>query len=66
MRSKSKLPANIRKLPLGRRAELAIKVAVRKAITRRSQLGLPIFIWRNGKVVEMSAKEIREFLSEPA
>jgi hypothetical protein len=51
MRKPSK---DVLRLPLEKRAEIAFKIAVAKAIDEHSRLGLPAYIWRNGKVVELS------------
>jgi hypothetical protein len=42
-------------LPLEDRALTALRVAVRKAIAQRHKLGLPVYIWRNGRVEELPA-----------
>src|SRR5450631_2011985 len=55
--------ASILKLSLEVRAERALKAAVKKAIAERARQGLPSYIWRDGKVVELSPEEVRE-LSE--
>jgi hypothetical protein len=47
------------RLPLEKRAEIAFKVAVAKAIEEHTRLGLPVYIWRNGKVVELSPNEVK-------
>jgi hypothetical protein len=47
------------RLPLEKRAEIAFKVAVAKAIEEHARLGLPIYIWRNGRVGELSPNEVR-------
>ncbi len=46
-------------LPLEKRAEIAFRGAVAKAIDEHTRLGLPIYIGRDGKVVELSANEVR-------
>jgi hypothetical protein len=56
----TKPPTNVLELPLERRAEMALKAAVEKVILEHARQGLPIYIWREGKVVELSAKELRE------
>ncbi|MGA3327829.1 MAG: hypothetical protein ABSF45_25495 [Terriglobia bacterium] len=53
-------PDNVLKLPLEQRAEMALKAAVEKVIVEHARQGLPIYIWREGKVVEMSLKELRK------
>ena len=35
-----------------------MKVAVAKAIEEHARLGLPVYVWRNGKVVELSPQEV--------
>jgi len=56
----TKPPENVLELPLEQRAEMALKAAVEKVIVEHAHQGLPIYIWREGKVVEMSLKELRE------
>jgi hypothetical protein len=46
-------------LPLEKRAEIAFTIAVAKAIEEHARLGLPIYVWRNGRVVELSPNEVR-------
>jgi hypothetical protein len=58
----SKPPKNVMQLPLEKRAEIAFKVAVAKAIDEHARLGLPVYIWRNGKVVELSPNTARSSL----
>lgn len=55
----SKPSKDVLRLPLEKRAEIAFKIAVAKAIDEHVRLGLPIYIWRNGKVVELSPNEAR-------
>jgi hypothetical protein len=57
MRKPSK---DVLRLPLEKRAEIAFKIAVAKAIDEHSRLGLPVYIWRNGKVVELSPDKARK------
>ena len=56
----SKPSRDVLRLPLERRAEIAFKVAVAKAIDEHARLGLPIYIWRDGIVVESSPEEVRK------
>ena len=56
----TKPPKNVLDLPLEVRAEMALKAAVEKVIVDHARQGLPIYIWRDGKVVEMSLEELRE------
>jgi len=56
----SKPSKHVLGLPLEKRAEIAFKVAVAKAIDEHARLGLPIYIGRDGKVVEMSPGELRD------
>jgi hypothetical protein len=56
----SKPPKHILRLPLEKRAEIAFKAAVARAIDEHARLGLPVYIGRNGKVVELSADDVRD------
>ena len=59
----TKPPANILELPLAQRAEMALKAAVEKVVEEHVRDGRPLYIWRDGKVgkvVEVSAQELRE------
>jgi monomeric isocitrate dehydrogenase len=56
----TKPPKNVLELPLEQRAEMALKAAVEKVIVEHARQGLPIYIWREGEVVEMSLEELRE------
>ncbi len=53
-----KPPRNILELPLEKRAEMALKTAVRKAIAEHARQGRPIYVWRDGKVVQVSARKL--------
>ena len=52
-------PANVLDLPLEQRAEMAFKAAVEKVIIEHARQGLPIYIWRDGKVIELPLEELR-------
>jgi hypothetical protein len=54
-----KPPANVLELPLLERAELALKSAVEKVMEEHAREGFPVYVWRDGKVVEISAEELR-------
>lgn len=47
------------RLPLEKRAEMAFKEAVEEVIDEHARLGLPLHVWQNGKVVGLSAREMR-------
>jgi len=55
----TKPPVNVLELPLEQRAEMALKAAVEKVIVEHARKGLPIYIWREGNVVELSPEELR-------
>ncbi len=55
----TKPPANGLRLPLEVRAEMAFKAAVEKAFVEHARQGLPMYIWREGKIVELSPEEVR-------
>jgi hypothetical protein len=61
----TKPPANILELPLAQRAEMALQAAVEKVVEEHVRDGRPLSIWRDGKVVEVSAQELREQPTEP-
>lgn len=44
------------RLPIEKRAEIAFKVAVKKAIAEHVRLGFPIYVWRDGKIVELRGR----------
>jgi hypothetical protein len=54
-----KPPLNVLDLPLHVRAEMALKAAAEKVIIEHARLGLPIYIWRDGQIVERSPEELR-------
>jgi hypothetical protein len=55
-----KQPPNILELPILERAELAMKAAMEKVIREHEREGLPLYIWRDGKVVAVPAEELRK------
>lgn len=55
-----KLPANVLDLPLEERAQMALKAAVKKVIEEHARRGMPIYIWRDGRVVEVAGEDLRE------
>jgi hypothetical protein len=55
----TKPPANVLELPLEVRAEMALKAAIEKAIVEHARQGLPMYIWRDGKIVERSPEELQ-------
>jgi len=56
----SKPSKHILGLPLEQRAEIAFKAAVAKAIDEKARLGLPVYVGRDGKVIELSSDELRD------
>lgn len=61
----SKPSKRVLRLPLEKRAEIAFRVAVAKAIDEHSRLGLPIYIGRDGRVVEVSPKDAQKLSRRP-
>ena len=55
----SKPSKAILRLPLQKRAEIAFKIAVAKAIDENARLGVPIYVWRDGRVIALSSDEVR-------
>jgi hypothetical protein len=54
-----KSPPNMLDLPLEERAFLALKAAFEKVVEEHAREGLPVYIWRDGKVVAVPAEELR-------
>jgi hypothetical protein len=52
---------DVMRLPIEQRAEMAFKAAVANAIDEHARLGLPIYIWRNERVVKLSPKAVLGF-----
>jgi hypothetical protein len=46
-------------LSLHERADLAMKTAIEKLKLDHARRGLPLYIWQDGKVVEISAAQLR-------
>jgi hypothetical protein len=51
------MPKSVRQLQEG--AFTALKSAVKKAIAERTRLGLPVYVWKDGKVVDLNAPKRR-------
>ena len=56
----TKLSQSVLELPLAERGLLALKAAVEKVIEEHAREGLPLYIWRDGKVVAVPAEELRK------
>ncbi len=54
-----KPPPNILELPLADRGLLALQAAVEKVIEEHAREGLPLYFWRDGKIVAVPAEELR-------
>ena len=52
-------PLNVLELPLEERALMAMKAAMERVIEEHAREGLPVYIWRDGKVVGVPAEELR-------
>jgi hypothetical protein len=52
-------PANVLELPFEVAAEMALKAAVEEAIIEHARMGLPMYIWRDGQIVERSPEELK-------
>ena len=55
----------ILELPLEVRAEMALREAFRGVCEENLRLGLPVWVWRDGKVIGLTPEEIREYLAKP-
>ena len=56
----SGIPAEIMALPIQERAALAMPAAFQKAVEEHLREGLPMYVWRDGKVVAVPAEELLE------
>jgi hypothetical protein len=57
---KSKEPPSIRELFLdGKAMDRAMRKGVREALLRHKRAGVPIVVWRSGKVVRIPPSQIR-------
>ncbi len=54
----TKEPPNVLELPMPERGLMALKAAVKKLIEEYAREGLPIYIWRDGRVVEVPPDEL--------
>lgn len=54
-----KVCKSILRLPLEQRALIAFQEAVAEVIEEHARLKLPLYIWRGGKVVAITAEEAR-------
>jgi len=55
-----RIPRNILRLPLEKRAEMAFREAVAEVIDEHARLGLPLYIGRDGRVIELSPAQVRD------
>ncbi len=55
-----KEPSNVLELPMPERGLRARKTAVKKAIEDHARQGLPIYIWRDGRVLEVPPDKLHE------
>jgi len=53
-------PADFLDLPLLDRAQMAMKAAVEKVIQQHAREDMPLYIWRNGRVMAVSAKRLQQ------
>ena len=55
-----KPPPNALELPLVERALMALQAAVEGVMEEHAREGRPVYVWQDGKVVEISADELRK------
>jgi hypothetical protein len=53
-------PPNVLELPLLERATMALEAAIENVIEEHIREGLPLYIWRDGRVVAVPAEELRK------
>jgi hypothetical protein len=56
--------ADILRLPLHVRAEMAMKAAFEKLVRERLRNGSSLIVWRNGQVVALQGQELQDLLSK--
>jgi len=56
----TKPPKTVLELPLPDRGLLALRAAVEKVIEEHAREALPLYTWRDGKVVAVPAKDLLE------
>ena len=54
-----KPPPNVLGLPPHERALMAIEAAVEKVMEEHARDGFSVYVWQHGKVVEITADELR-------
>jgi hypothetical protein len=54
-----KPPANVLDLPLHERALMALESAVEGVMEEHAREGFPVYVLRDGEIVEISAEELR-------
>jgi hypothetical protein len=52
-------PANVRELPWEQKAKMALKAAVEGVIVESARMGLPMYIWRDGRVIALPLEELQ-------
>jgi hypothetical protein len=62
---KRKLSRRVLALPLHKRAELALADAVESTIAERLRNGLPVYVWSDGKVVDLAKSKVSRPKSSP-
>ncbi len=55
---------SVLELPLAQRAEMAFKDAVREVVNEHASHGWPLYIWREGKVIEVSGEELKRLAAD--
>ena len=55
-----KPPPGLLELPILERAALAMKAAIEEVIEEHIREGMPMYIWRDGRVVAVPAEELRK------
>ena len=49
-----------KKLTLSQKAEKALKEAVRDVIKENKKTGIPLVVWKDGKVIEIPPKKLKK------
>jgi len=58
------MPKSIRKLQ--EEALIALRTVAREAVAENTRAGLPVYVWKDGKVVDLNARKRQPGLKRPS
>jgi hypothetical protein len=65
-RKANKIPKSILRMPMGKRALMALREAVDGVIQENARLGLRMYIGKDEKVVKLSPRQVRKLARQRA